>query len=337
MTRAGDQAGCRRVDARCRRGPLRTALIAHGADRMHAPCFRAGKAVIRAIFSRKGFDSGYGGVPSPIMPDGSLLSLPIPSAAGCPIKLLQHNQMNTADIAAALSKGKVRPTLKVHLDPDLRPTSRPRSAGWRACFGQTGAAQTHLANQGVGAGDVFLFFGWFRHTRMGASGLIYEPKAKGVHALFGWLQVGEVVPVGAGARQLAQQRPWMADHPHIAHARHMSANNTVYVASDRLTLPGLKRPVAGAGVFRQWNPALQLTHPGANRTVWSVPAWMRPNSSGGLATPLTYHGKLDRWRAGPSPDQALVQTVAKGQEFVLHLNGYQQGLQWLAHLLESHA
>ncbi|MGC9778582.1 MAG: hypothetical protein HZR80_05015 [Candidatus Heimdallarchaeota archaeon] len=33
---------------------------------------------LKAILSRKGFDSSFGGCPSPILPDGTLLSLPIP-------------------------------------------------------------------------------------------------------------------------------------------------------------------------------------------------------------------------------------------------------------------
>ena len=34
---------------------------------------------MKIILSRKGFDGTAGGVPSPIMPDGTLLSLPIPA------------------------------------------------------------------------------------------------------------------------------------------------------------------------------------------------------------------------------------------------------------------
>ena len=34
---------------------------------------------MKIILSRKGFDSQYGGHPSPILPDGTLLSIPIPS------------------------------------------------------------------------------------------------------------------------------------------------------------------------------------------------------------------------------------------------------------------
>ena len=34
---------------------------------------------MKVIFSRKGFDSGFGGMPSPVLPDGTMLSMPIPS------------------------------------------------------------------------------------------------------------------------------------------------------------------------------------------------------------------------------------------------------------------
>jgi len=34
---------------------------------------------LRVVLSRKGFDSSYGGYPSPILPDGTLVSFPIPS------------------------------------------------------------------------------------------------------------------------------------------------------------------------------------------------------------------------------------------------------------------
>lgn len=33
---------------------------------------------MKIILSRKGFDSSNGGIPSPILPDGTLLSIPIP-------------------------------------------------------------------------------------------------------------------------------------------------------------------------------------------------------------------------------------------------------------------
>ena len=48
-----------------------------------------------------------------------------------------------------------------------------REPGWRPLFGQEGAAETHLANQGVGTGDVFLFFGLFRPVEKAGDGWRY--------------------------------------------------------------------------------------------------------------------------------------------------------------------
>ena len=40
---------------------------------------KVGRTSMKIILSRKGFDSGYGGIASPVLPDGTLLSLPIPT------------------------------------------------------------------------------------------------------------------------------------------------------------------------------------------------------------------------------------------------------------------
>ena len=34
---------------------------------------------MKIILSRKGFDSSWGGCPSPVLPDGTMLSMPIPT------------------------------------------------------------------------------------------------------------------------------------------------------------------------------------------------------------------------------------------------------------------
>lgn len=38
----------------------------------------AGAFALRIILSRKGFDTGYGGIANPILPDGRFHPLPIP-------------------------------------------------------------------------------------------------------------------------------------------------------------------------------------------------------------------------------------------------------------------
>lgn len=54
-----------------------------------------------------------------------------------------------------------------------------------------GSAQSHLANEGVGVGDVFLFFGWFREVEQQQGRWRYARRALNIHSLFGWLQVGD--------------------------------------------------------------------------------------------------------------------------------------------------
>jgi hypothetical protein len=104
-------------------------------------------------------------MPSPIL-DGEMLSMPIPAqenAACCRFSDLTHGDWNYLDLLRAL-----KPSFKdarCHLDPDIRP-GLVRREGWMPAFGQVGAAETHLENQGVGMGDLFLFFGWFCSTAL---------------------------------------------------------------------------------------------------------------------------------------------------------------------------
>src|SRR5215467_4184568 len=142
-----------------------------------APASRLDSGELLLIFSRKGFDSSFGGRPSPRLPDGRLLSLPIPEP-GSPItygsSLVQPGlsyadllrQLGITHLTKPCRGGRARlpvaPDLGAHLDPDLRAAARPRPPGWQPLFGQSEAAQRHLVRQGVGPGDVFVFYGWFR-------------------------------------------------------------------------------------------------------------------------------------------------------------------------------
>ena len=125
---------------------------------------------MKLILSRKGFDSSAGGMPSPIFPDGRMVSLPIPD---------ERSQVSYADISysgaslgplvAQLTDGQIPAHYRAHIDPDLAKNSLPRLAGWRPIFGQTGPAQGHLRNNGVGLGDLFLFFGLFGVWKAGTA------------------------------------------------------------------------------------------------------------------------------------------------------------------------
>jgi hypothetical protein len=130
---------------------------------------------MKLILSRKGFDSSSGGVPSPIFPDGTMISLPIPDKA---------STIAYKDIAgnACVSVGELvqdlagrPPKHRAHLDPDLSVRSIPRADGWKPLFGQESAAESHLENQGVGPGDIFLFFGLFRRVQKSHGGCQSTP------------------------------------------------------------------------------------------------------------------------------------------------------------------
>ncbi len=274
---------------------------------------------MKIILSRKGFDSSCGGVPSPILPDGTLLSLPIPSRDS-PITYddLRLGDQPIGSLVEGLTKGRLRGGHGAHLDPDLRESMVRRLPGWRPLFGQDGTAQGHLANSRVGVGDLFLFFGWFRQAEEGEGGYRLVRGAPDLHVVYGWLQIGEIIPVEEGG---SGAPAWARYHSHF-HGD-SEGSNTVYVARDDLVLPGMEQGCAGAGAFESYREGLRLTAPGRTRTWWRLPRWFFPED--GRAA-LTYHGNRERWtRHG---DHVLLRSAARGQEFVLDTADYPEAVAW---------
>ena len=167
---------------------------------------------MKVILSRKGFDSQYGKMPSPILPDGTLLSLPIPSKIDLETKFTDicHEGQSYYDIIRTLNPHTaIKEKYGCHLDPDIRAAARLREAGWKPVFGQENTALKHLQNQGVGIGDLFLFFGWFKQTEYVNGQLVYKKGAPDLHVIYGYFQVGDMItsPVDVPA--------WLHDHPHV--------------------------------------------------------------------------------------------------------------------------
>lgn len=281
---------------------------------------------MKIILSRKGFDSTSGGVPSPIFPDGRMLSLPIPDKQS----RIAYSKIHGTD-SATMSElveqlASIPPTHLAHLDPDLSPHSIPRLDGWRPIFGQVGSSEGHLQNQGVGPGDVFLFFGLFRPVERCSTGWRFLRESRPIHALFGWLQIAERVAVSAW-RSTDQ---WALYHPHFARSPHPS--NVIYVSGERLRLPhrGLNG-VAGAGVFQFYSPKLRLTAPDSERPGrWLLPQWFSPE---GRASTLSFHGDSARWEKADG--DLMLSSVSRGQEFVLNCDDYPEAIEWLDGLLTS--
>jgi len=281
---------------------------------------------VKLILSRKGFDSSYGGGASPILPDGALLSLPIPDAHGTvTYGELAWGEVALGPLVAALTRGRIQPHHRAHLDPDLYRAIMPRAKGWRPLFGQDGAAQSHLANQGVGVGDLFLFFGWFRAVGIVDGAYRYSQQAPDQQVIYGWLQVGSILQ-GAQLPQLAPA--WAAHHPHCVGGR--GARNTLYIAADQLTLAGAATGLPGAGLVPTYHSRYCLTAPGALRTLWQLPRWFYPHPE---RPPLTYHRDLTRWSL--TDEFAYLRSATRGQEFVLDTTYYPEALGWVRGLLAT--
>lgn len=284
---------------------------------------------MKLVISRKGFDSGTGGCPSPILPGGRMFSLPIPGGSQQRYEQIQTPVGPMSSLVEDLTRGKMRGNAIAHLDPDLSEGSLPRRAGWRPSLGQTGIAQSHLAAKGVGVGDLFLFFGWFRPVEEVGQGWRFIPGARDEHVMFGYMQVGEILQLGSrpSSREVLRERPWLEGHPHLVGER--DANNTVYIASNRLVVDGLDTGLPGGGAFEHYDPCRVLTAPEGSKSLWKVPSFLVPSPD---RAPLSYHGAPDRWSIGPDGSPRL-QTVAKGQEFVIDTQGLDGVSEWIHSLL----
>ena len=280
---------------------------------------------MRLILSRKGFDSGSGGCPSPILPDGTMLSLPIPDRnSRIAYREIEQQGVNIGQLVVDLTGDTRRFRHYAHLDPDLDGNALPRADGWRPLLGQTGIAQGHLRKQSVQAGDLFLFFGLFRQVERTRSGWRFVRRAVAKHVLWGWLQIGQIYKVD---ELTSDALPWARYHPHFRGKR--DVNNTLYIAADGLRLNGREVDAPGAGFFRQIEGRLILTDPDAGSlTRWRLPPAFHPDAG---KPPLSYHRKAEHWRRGDG--YCTVQSASRGQEFVLDTVQYPGVTDWLSVLL----
>jgi len=283
---------------------------------------------INLVLSRKGFDSANGAIPSPILPDGRMVSLPIPSRTDD--YSLADLDVTDIDVTQLVSDLGGPGDARVHLDPDLQRPAARRMPGWRPALGQTGAAQSHLAAEGIGTGDAFLFFGWFRQVEFVQGRWRYQRVAPHVHALFGWLEVDAVLSIVTARKQCLADHAWIADHPHVAKPEHYdNQRNTLYVAPERSQHDSALR---GGGRFETYAPELRLTTPGATRSLWTLPAWFHPGAN---RLALTYHKDPKRWKT--TEHGCELRSVAIGQEFVLHGKHYPELSSWVGGLIRAHA
>jgi hypothetical protein len=294
----------------------------------------------RIILSRKGWDAKAGGWPNPILPDGFPLSFPIPdgdSGITYGDLRLPDGRPLVGKMVEQLTNGKITSSRHVHLDPDIRDNSLPRRKFY-AAFGQCGASQSHLWNQNIRPdqhgknNDLFLYFGRFRSVECIADRWRYRRGAPELQIIFGWLQIGTILPLAGGYPD------WAKQHPHCIESKIVKAelgnrrvnNNTLYVACTKLSFAD--KP--GAGVFEYFDQSnhdpKRLTDEGCSASMWRLPNFFhRPELA-----PLSNMGQKVFWnKVG---DSWRVQRRGPGQEFVLQTEGRKREvLGWLRTLFAA--
>lgn len=250
----------------------------------------------KVILSRKGYDSTYGGGSSPIMPNGDLISIPIPAndkEEGIPYAEIRYGDKSYLQLMEEL--GMKIPENKIcHFDPDLIRGAYNRAEKWNGIFGQQGAALSHLQNQEVEKGDIFLFFGSFKRTWL-SDKLRYE-KDHERHIIFGYLVIGEIIEIEDESSVIYK------DHPHYVNKEVYKPQNTVYIANNDNDF--------GAFKYRE---ELVLTKNGYLKSVWELPMIFHPLNG----TNMSRHTE----KAFEKRDGTLLfQSQGIGQDFVMSGN-----------------
>ncbi len=262
-----------------------------------------------------------------------MLSLPIPASGG----VVSYNDLSAGDgvsyldIMRQLRHGHEdklilshktwlpsEPRIMAHLDPDLVASVVKRLPGWRGMFGQSNAAASHLLNHQVGPGDLFLFFGWFRHTER-VDGRLSPAHEQDMHAIWGYMVVGEILE---GSRKTCFPA-WALRHPQVQECfldSPVHKHNHIFIAAP--TVPGTNIP--GWGRFL-WDERLRLTRPGsATLCKWQVPSCFRE------VTDMTYHcGSASFGWHGHN-----FYAAQKGQEFVIP-DGHPAVEEWAMALVKT--
>lgn len=287
---------------------------------------------MRVILSKKGFDSTYGGCPSPLIVEkadaesGTLLSLPIPQDYEGEIPMPEYRDLTFSglsydQIVQDLCHGKREHCGCCHLDPDIRSGIRDpkawkekfgRDLTWKPAFGQHARSLQHLIARDVQPGDLFLFFGWFKRAVVRDGHLSYVRGAHDVNAVYGYLQIGEII---TDKERIRREYPW---HPHALERYFASSSaapvNALYVPTEHLVLDedtGL--PGYGVIPYSRDNRDQVLTkgrgEEKISRTIWELSCFETPG--------LSLHVETKKEALTPIFGKSVFQHRYYGQEFVI--------------------
>ena len=107
----------------------------------------------------------------------------------------------------------------------------------------------------------------------------------------------------------------------------------MHIGKEYLQLLNKPSLLSGGNAFNKFSSDLILTNIGKNpRSVWKAPEWLKgPDESKSL---LSYHNDPKRWTK--TPTGYLLQSVAKGQEFVIDCTQIKEAKNWAHDLIHKH-
>ena len=268
----------------------------------------------RVILSRKGFDGAAGKQASPIFSDNTLFSLPIPQKRPSPNKygdlFINQKSGEEAFIEAGIGKNLNLDSF-CHYDPMILPEI--------GLFGQVGNAQGILEKRGVGVGDLFIFFGWFKK---------YFQKKSDCHHIFGWLQIDEIIK-GSDAI-INYLKTINVEHPHGYGDLSSYRNNTLYVGTKKLVDNSIEMEIPGFGLFPKSSSELILTNKGSSKSIWEIP--FEGEISFGMEG--VFMSQVTKWH-----DQSnnLISSGGRGQEIVLNSKKNPAIKNWAINLISKNS
>lgn len=311
---------------------------------------------MRIVLSRKGYDSSYGGMPSPVFIDGNdknwdgrMYSLPIPEVTKVGKDEYAESEYGISsgdlryprdfDVFCKYPKIGVEPrkVFKVHCDPDIRPEIyKTPPDRWKPSLGQDSQAASHLMEKNVcrgGEATLFLFFGLFQFCERDCkTGMWVKMKdSREFHAIWGYMFSWEhaILNSPRDKMKLDGGYSW---HPHCD-------DRYIDVHNNNILFKGIKDTEdngfakKGYGVFK-YNDILRLTIPGCPcRTHWRMDSlpWLdydRKRSN------MSYHDGENLFHEEGCHCRYF-KAAERGQEFVVDKNVKIKGkvLDWLKNIM----
>lgn len=276
---------------------------------------------MKIVFSKKGLDSSNSSKPIILGEEIIMPFIPIPCNEEAEVKYSKIilNNTNMQDLCKELSsdtlyltENKLTKKIKLdknthcHLDPQL--INYFNTNKFLGSLGQVDAAEKHLENQGIGIGDLFLFYGWYKHD-----GLRKQ-------VILGYLQIGDIIKTFGLTNQerknYESKYPWLKNQPHWTTETYLkNKTNTIYIAREKCSFDS---NISGFGLFNYSNNLVLTKANQSKKTLWQIPALAGCELS---------------WNNGKCFDkngEILVSPI--GQEFVVKTN-LQKAENWAVDLI----